>query len=368
MRFPYTMHSLITLLCLAPALSFAGEGRQQLERDRAIGHARETLDTLQSRSDVLRSRARILRPVVGIVLGPGEGTDVKIVAVTPQGSASDAGVLSGDLLVSVDGKALSGTSVQERIAHARALLADLSTDKSVALGLARNGKALSIPVKPRTATTLSLVDNLQLVPEDIRQIIIQPRTAGDLAGRADTGEDELRLDIIRNIAPPSCKGEDCGSGLLSEVLRWNNLNLIQLEPELGRYFGTDRGVLVLSAATLPGLKAGDVIQAIDGTTVATPQAAMRTLTSHSRKPGDVVSARVLRDRKEQSLDITVPERMAQARFIPNHSATPSREKGTPQVTTRRHVILVDADGNVRTIENTEDATAPGPKAPPTTPL
>ena len=111
-----------------------------------------------------------------------------------------------------------------------------------------------------------------------------------------------------------------------------------------------------------------MIQAIDGTTVTTPQEAMRALTSLSRKPAAEVSARVLRDRKEESLDIIVPERMSQARFIPGHPVAPASEKGTPQVTTRRHVILVDADGNIRTIENTEDATAPRPKAPPITPL
>lgn len=367
MRIPTTMYSLLTLLCLAPGLSLAGEGRQQLDRERAVGQARETLDTLQSRSHILRSRSRAFRPVVGIVLGAGAGSEVKIVAVTPQGAAGEAGVLSGDVLASVDGNAVSGTTAEERIAHARALLANLSTDKSVTLGLTRNGKAVAVPVKPRAATTLSLVDNLQLVPEDIRQIIVHPRTAGTLALPAGAGEEEVRLDIIRSLAPTACKGDDCGTGLLGEVLRWNNLNLIQLEPELGRYFGTDRGVLVVSAAALPGLKAGDVILAIEGTSVATPQEAMRAFTSLSRKPGDAVKARVLRDHKEQSLDIKVPERMSHARFIPTHAVAP-RVEAVPHVTTRRHVILVDADGNVRTLDDADGTAPPTPKTPPAIPL
>ena len=45
--------------------------------------------------------------------------------------------------------------------------------------------------------------------------------------------------------------------MLAEAFRWNGLNLASVDAKLGRYFGTDRGVLVLSSGPdLAGLQAG----------------------------------------------------------------------------------------------------------------
>src|SRR3546814_7211570 len=58
----------------------------------------------------------------------------------------------------------------------------------------------------------------------------------------------------------ACKGKDCGTPALMSAFRWNGLNLATVDKQLGRYFGTDHGVLVLSNGELAGLHAGDVIQ------------------------------------------------------------------------------------------------------------
>ena len=68
-------------------------------------------------------------------------------------------------------------------------------------------------------------------------------------------------EIIRIGPRGDCKGKNCKLPMLAEAFRWNGLNLASVDAQLGRYFGTDRGVLVLSAgADLAGLQAGDVIQ------------------------------------------------------------------------------------------------------------
>jgi hypothetical protein len=87
-----------------------------------------------------------------------------------------------------------------------------------------------------------------------------------------------------------------------------DLNLTSLNPELGKYFGADSGVLVLEneGGKLPQLKAGDVIQVIDGQPVDGVPGAMRLLTA--KAPGQVLNVEVLRDRKKTVLAIEAPER------------------------------------------------------------
>src|SRR3546814_6262145 len=74
---------------------------------------------------------------------------------------------------------------------------------------------------------------------------------------------KVRHEIIRIGPGTACKGKDCGTPALMSAFRWNGLNLATVDKQLGRYFGTDHGVLVLSNGELAGLQAGDVIQRID---------------------------------------------------------------------------------------------------------
>ena len=60
---------------------------------------------------------------------------------------------------------------------------------------------------------------------------------------------------------------------------WWGLNLAPLNADLGHYFGTDKGVLVIAADndSLPGIRAGDVITNVAGETVNRPEDALRAL-------------------------------------------------------------------------------------------
>src|SRR3546814_20271145 len=89
------------------------------------------------------------------------------------------------------------------------------------------------------------------------------------------------------------------------AFRWNGLNLATVDKQLGRYFGIDHGVLVLSNGELAGLQAGDVIQRIDGKAVASPREAMAAM---GDKPGGAkVTVDYLRDRKAGKAQVTVPK-------------------------------------------------------------
>src|SRR5690348_9037433 len=89
---------------------------------------------------------------------------------------------------------------------------------------------------------------------------------------------------------------------------WGDLELVSLNSDLGEYFGTKDGVLVVKApadSTLP-LKGGDVITSIGGRKPANPSHAMRILRSYEK--GETVSIEILRKQKRMTLSWRVPAR------------------------------------------------------------
>ncbi len=83
--------------------------------------------------------------------------------------------------------------------------------------------------------------------------------------------------------------------------RLGGLRLVPLNAELGEYFGTDRGVLVVKAPEDNELKLrpGDVIQKIDGRSVRSPDHAVRILRSYD--PDEEVTLQVVRKKKTITL-------------------------------------------------------------------
>jgi hypothetical protein len=98
------------------------------------------------------------------------------------------------------------------------------------------------------------------------------------------------------------------------------LELVPVTPGLGRYFGTDKGLLVVRAPPEPGLGLadGDVLLTIGGRVPESPGQAFRILNSY--EPGEKVKLGILRDRKRTDIEATLPA----ARRIRDHvrPATP----------------------------------------------
>jgi S1-C subfamily serine protease len=84
------------------------------------------------------------------------------------------------------------------------------------------------------------------------------------------------------------------------------MQLTKLTPQLGRYFGTDRGVLVVRAPAHGVLKLqdGDVILAIGGRTPKSRSQAIRILTSYD--PGQKIELLVLREHHRINITATMP--------------------------------------------------------------
>src|SRR6202008_2959086 len=94
-----------------------------------------------------------------------------------------------------------------------------------------------------------------------------------------------------------------------------DMELATLTPQLGRYFGSDKGVLVVRAPADGALKLedGDVILAIDGRQPSSGSHATRILASY--QPGEKVTLRILRQHKTLDLEATVPEHAGHDKFF-----------------------------------------------------
>jgi membrane-associated protease RseP (regulator of RpoE activity) len=89
------------------------------------------------------------------------------------------------------------------------------------------------------------------------------------------------------------------------------VELAELNPDLGSYFDVKEGVLVIeviedSPADKAGLRAGDVIVAIDGETVRDPEAVFEILREY--REGDRVEIEIVRHGKRQKIEARLAER------------------------------------------------------------
>lgn len=91
---------------------------------------------------------------------------------------------------------------------------------------------------------------------------------------------------------------------------WLDLELVKLNPELGDYFGTTDGLLVIRAPedSALQLKGGDVILSVDGRPVSSQVQLMRVLRSYD--PGEDVKLDIMRQKHRTTLSVKIPERHA----------------------------------------------------------
>lgn len=212
----------------------------------------------------------------------------RIDGVTAGGPAEKAGIKVGDIVTGFNGVSLAGADAED---------ADRS---GPGLKLVRLAQALdpgdTVRVEYRRGTdnrTATLVaEEIEASWEPGREFQVVPEIK--LPGEYYDLGDHMRLMI--------------GGA-------WGNLDLVNLNAELGEYFGTQEGVLVVrtsSEGDLP-LKGGDVILSIDGRKPSSPAHAMRILRSYDE--GESVKIDVMRKQKRLTLTWTVPSREERVRGV-----------------------------------------------------
>jgi hypothetical protein len=249
------------------------------------------------------------RAVLGVQIANGAGAGgAKVLEVSPGGAAAEAGIKAGDVITSIGGQVIATEADPGRALVER--MAQVEPNLKVAVGVMREGKAMAFELTPRPAPAQAFRLERRGPggpdgPPGARVFTFPgPGGAGPGAGMpgfpgmpglpgAGGPREERRIIINR--------GDEGGRGM-----RFRGIEFATLSERLGGYFGVKSGVLVVRAGNNQAFKLqdGDVILAIDGRTPSDAQHAGRILRSYS--PGEKLSIRVQRDRKAQTLEVTVP--------------------------------------------------------------
>ncbi|MGH7521149.1 MAG: PDZ domain-containing protein [Gemmatimonadales bacterium] len=224
----------------------------------------------------------------------------RIEGITPGGPAEKAGLKVGDVITRFNSTALGGAQAED------------NEDSGPGMKLIELARQLepgdTVQVDYRRGN-----DNRKA------SIVAEDLSWGELAG-PDMARSMDRMEGMlpkMRIGPGSDFEFAFGSP-------WGGIELVKLNPDLGDYFGTREGVLVVSApedSTL-ALKGGDVITAIGGRKPTSPMQAMRILRSYD--PGETVTIDVLRKQKRVTVSWKVPEHEDRYfRFAPKVREEPS---------------------------------------------
>jgi serine protease Do len=205
--------------------------------------------------------------------------------VSEDSPAATAGIRKGDVIVEFDGERVRS------VRHLTRLVQDTPDGRRVQAALVRDGQRTTVTVQPSDSghdafgTLRDFADGVRAfrVPRPARParpVVPTPRAAPE---------------------PPAVwRFDDLLGGRSSRL----GITVEELSPQLADYFGTKDGVLVSSviddsAAGKAGLKAGDVITAINGRTVDDP-ADVRRAVQEIGENGEFTLA-IVRDRKPQTV-------------------------------------------------------------------
>src|SRR5881397_1354576 len=197
----------------------------------------------------------------------------KVEGVTPGGPAAKAGLKVGDIITKFNGTTLAGLKAQDE---------EESGPGTKLVQLAR-----------------------KLEPGDTVQV--EYRRGSD-AKKATLVAEDLGWMPNVTVMPRMPEMPDMQHFEFSFGMPWGDLELVSLNPDLGEYFGTKEGVLVVKAPadlSLP-LKSGDVILKIGARKPTSASHAMRILRSYDT--GETVTIEVMRKQKRTSITWHVPSR------------------------------------------------------------
>lgn len=266
----------------ADARAYATSEGDEAKLEEQLEAARKQLDA--AARQVAELTAQLSRPVIesftdfdidgmhgrGAIIGvqleaTAGGPGARVREVSPGGPAAEAGIHAGDVIVAVNGTEVKGENPARQVMR---LMRAVKPDSKVSVRVLREGSSRDFTVVARAAPGHFFAQFPDFGPE------LVPGPRGPLL-------------------------------LHGPVM---DMELATLTPQLGRYFGSDKGVLVVRAPADGALKLedGDVILAIDGRQPESGSHATRILASY--QPGEKVTLRIVRMHKTQDLETTLPAR------------------------------------------------------------
>ena len=262
------------------------------------------------------------RPMLGVYVAEDRDDGVVVARLSPGGPAEEAGILDGDVIVSVDGHSLSDPLEDEEgrrrssspLQRLRALVGETPEGEALELGIERDGEHLLVEVVPLPGGEFpfGLTFDSEEVGRAMEEAMEKARRSYEGARERYESVDWSRLrdmtDSLR-VAPlaPLTRRFDVDFGV-GPMWLTQGLDLVDLNPGLGAYFGTDEGVLVANANedSPLGLLPGDVVVEVDGRTVDDVAELRRILRSY--EADEEIPFRIWRDGSETTIVGTVNRR------------------------------------------------------------
>ena len=275
------MKHMLAVACLT-ALSGAGDAAAVT----VPAEAQTTVRRAQQSVSTIFGRARL-----GVSVRDVEEDDVKtgklsgatgavVEEVAEESAAEKAGLRKGDVIIEFDG---------ERVRSARQLtrlVQETPAGRKVPIVVSRDGQRVTLSAETREGG--GMFESVRELEDLGRNLNFDLRTRPAPAPRART-------------TPPAVFRFDDMLGRNTGRL---GITVDELSPQLAEYFGTKQGVLVTSVregsvAAKAGLKAGDVITSVDGSSVDDPAELRRRLQGLGDTAELTIS--VMRDRKAHTL-------------------------------------------------------------------
>jgi C-terminal processing protease CtpA/Prc len=244
------------------------------------------------------------RPQMGVILSANTRNDslgATLQAVTPGRPADQAGLKAGDVIIEANGERLARTSRRDRAPRDKLveIIGDLEDGDTLTVRYRRGSETGSAKVVVREpeggawSYAFGGDSGMRFMEPTVRAL-----AAPEIALFTDSVRSRIRERVpVRELAATTWF-----------PFGWLDMELTELNPELGEYFGATKGILVVRGPDSEDLdlQGGDVILNIDGREPTSPSHALRIMRSY--EPGETMSVEIMRNKARRTIQITVPER------------------------------------------------------------
>ena len=229
-----------------------------------------------------RNKPRLGVNIVTDDTGPVEG--VGILSVSPGSAADDAGMRAGDIITAVNGESMTADTTFAANKRLLDFMKGVEGGDQLDVEYMRDGKVGTVQIEPR--------------------VVQQDTYAWTPDGRSFAMPQMPEIQIPREAMQQFSFSISNFRGFRGG---WGDMEVVELTAGLGRYFGVDSGLLVISAPASNAyeLQEGDVIQKIDGREPSSVNHCMRILGSY--QPGEKLVLNIMRDKKPLRIEIEVPD-------------------------------------------------------------
>lgn len=260
-----------------------------------VSHDDDVLDDKVRRLAVLAGRgAQLGVSVRDLDPDQAKSQNGAVVEEVRAGSAAEkAGIKTGDIIAEFDGERVRGAR------HLTRLVTETPDGKTVSAAVLREGKRVALSITPDSGSLAGADRNFELLVPPMR-FEKMPHGDGDLERSVPRIPDGAWA--FKGVRPGERWGFKHEKGRLGVTIQ-------ALEGQLTEYFGTAHGVLVSSVdvdspAARAGLKAGDVVTAVNGKTVNGPSDLIAAV--QAVEDGGTVALDYTRDKKAQTTKATLP--------------------------------------------------------------